>query len=89
MEFRLNKEGTQYILGLPVKDDAAIFYQVVLSAGELEWLPSEATITGFGSLDDAQRAKEELQDRLGRLGRSPTIYRVIINRLVTEQVEKG
>ena len=86
MELRLGKEGTQYILGLPVKVNAAIFSQVVLSAGELEWLPSEATITGFCSLDDAQRAKEELRDRLAG---SLTIYQVIINRLATEQVEKG
>ena len=38
MELRLNKEGMQYILGLPVKDDPVLFSQVILSPGELEWL---------------------------------------------------
>ena len=84
MELRLNKEGVQYILGLPVKDAPALFSQVVLSPGELEWLPSDATATGFSSLADAQRAKEDLRDRLAE---SPCLYQVTINRLEAEQVE--
>ena len=60
MELRLNKEGIQYVLGLPLKDKPSLFSQVILSAGELEWFPSEATIAGFSSLADTQRAKEEL-----------------------------
>jgi len=35
MEFRLNKEGTQYILVLPVKEEQALFSQMILFAGEL------------------------------------------------------
>ena len=83
MELRLNKEGVQYVLGLPVKDDPALFSQVILSPGELEWLPSEVTATGFSSLADAQRAKEELRDRLAE---SPSLYQVTINRLEAEQL---
>ena len=84
MELRLSKEGIQYVLGLPVKDNPSLFSQVILSAGELEWLPSEVTVTGFSSIDDAQRAKEELRDRLAG---SPRIYQMTINRLAFEQVE--
>ena len=86
MELRLNKEGIQYILGLPVKDDPALFSQVVLSPGELEWLPPEVTIAGFSSLADARRAREELRDRLAE---SPCLYQVTTNRLEGEQVERS
>ena len=86
MELQLNKEGIQYILGLPVKDDPALFSQVIVAPGELKWLPPEMSITGFSSLDDAQRAKEELQDRLGG---SPCVYQVTIDRLATEEVAKS
>ena len=84
MELRLNKEGIQYVLGLRVKDDPALFSQVVLSPGELEWLPSEVTVTGFSSLADAQRAKEELRHHLAE---PPWLYQVTINRLEAEQAE--
>ena len=86
MELRLSKEGVQYVLGLPVKDNPSLFSQVILSAGELEWLPSEVTITGFSSIDDAQRAKDELRNRFDR---SPSIYQMTINRLLTEQVQES
>ena len=86
MEFRLSKEGIQYVLGLPVKDDPVLFSQVILSPGELEWPSSEMSITGFPSLDDARRAKEELRDHLAA---PPCIYQVTIKRLATKPVEKG
>ncbi len=85
MRLRFNKEGTQYISGLPVKDDLALFSQVILSPGEMERFSPEMSITGFSSLDDAQRAKEELRDHLAGLS---CIYQVTINRLATEPVEK-
>lgn len=86
MELRLNKEGVQYVLGLRVKDDPALFSQLVLSPGELEWLPSEVTVRGFSSLADAQRAKEELQHHLAEL---PCLYQMTINRLEDEQVQRN
>ena len=86
MELRLNKEGVQYVLGLPVKDDPTLFSQVLLSASELEWLPSEVTATGFSSLADAQWAKEELRDHLTE---SPCIYQVSIKRLEAAQAERS
>ena len=83
MELRLNKEGAQYILGLPARDDPALFSQVILSAGELEWLSSEVSIMGFSSLDDAKQAKEELRDYLTG---SPYMYHMNISRLSTDQL---
>jgi hypothetical protein len=78
VELRLNKEGVQYVLGLPVKGNPTLFSQVVLSPGELEWLPSEVATTGFSSLADAHRVEEELRDNLTEL---PCFYQVTINRL--------
>jgi len=86
MELRLNKEGGQYVLGLPDKDAPGPFSQVVFSPGELEWLPPEVTITGFSSLAEAQRAKKEIQDRLAE---SPCLYQVTINHLEARQVERS
>lgn len=84
MELQLNKEGIQYLLGLPLTDNPALFSQVILFAGELEWLPSGVTITGFSSLADAQRAKEELRDHLAG---SPYIYQMAIKHLGTEDTQ--
>jgi hypothetical protein len=81
MELRLNNEGVQYVIGLPVRDDPALFSQVVLTPGELKWLPSEVTVTGFSSLAEARRARDEIQDRLAG---SPRLYQVTINRLEAE-----
>jgi hypothetical protein len=82
MEFRLNKEGTQYILVLPVKEGQALSSQMILFAGELGWLPSEAIISGFPSLADAQRARRKLRERPDALSH---IYQVTIIRLATKQ----
>ena len=81
MELRLNKEGVQYVLGWSVKDSPALFPQMILFAGEVQWLPSEVSITGLSSLADAQQAKEELRDRLAG---STSIYQVTINRPATK-----
>ncbi len=86
MELQLNREGIQYVLGLPVKDDPALFSQVIVTPGELEWLSPEMSITGFSSLDDAQRAKEELQDRLAG---SLCVYQVTIDRLATQEIARS
>ena len=86
MELRPHKEGVQYILGLPVKDAPALFSQVVLSRGELEWLPPEVTATGFSSLADAKRAKEDLRNRLAE---STCLYQVSIRRLEQGLVERS
>jgi len=83
MDFKFNKEGTQYMLGLPLRGNPTLFSQVVLSADELELMPSEVTITGFSSFAEAQRAKEELY---GYLGESPCIYQVTINCLRDWQI---
>ncbi len=88
MELRLNNEGVQYVIGLPVRDDPALFSQVVLSPGELEWLPSEVTVTGFSSLAEARRAKDELQIR-EHLSKSLRLCQVTINRLADESAEAG
>ena len=81
MELRLSNEEVQYVLGLPIKDDPTLFSQVVLSPGELEWLPPEVMATGFSSLADARRAKEELRDHLAE---SSCIYQVTVKRLEAE-----
>ncbi len=82
MELRLNREGVQYELGASVKNEPIRFSQVVPAADELSRLKSEGDIVGFSSLTETQRAKEELQQNLGRL----CIYEVAIKRVEGEQV---
>jgi len=81
MKLALNKEGMRYIPGLAPRDDQGRYSQVVLSTDELELFPSYVDTTGFSSLADAHRDKEKLQ---GRLGESPSIYQLIIDRPVIE-----
>lgn len=88
MELRLNNEGIQYVIGLPARDNPALFSQVVLSPGELEWLPSEVTMTGFASLAEARRAKDELQIQ-EHLSEPLCFYQVTIDRMGDEQAETG
>ncbi len=74
----LNREGVQYVLGSPTKNDPFCFSQVILPAGELGWLNSgEADVIGFSSLADAQRARQELRGH----GKPLCVYQVSIKRL--------
>ena len=57
------QKGVQYVLGLPVKDNPALFSQVVLAAGELGWLLVRRVIMVF-LLAGAQRVEEEPCDYL-------------------------
>lgn len=77
MEFRLNREGVQYIVGMPLKDKPHFFSQVILHPGELAWLPKESMTIAFSTLEEAQRAVEELGDELPQ---PLAIYKVSVAR---------
>jgi len=55
MELKLAKEGTEYILGLPIKP--AFFSQVISH--------KEGTIEHYSSLEEAKRARDEVAKEQG------------------------
>ncbi len=84
MELRLEREGVQYVLGVPLENHSTAFSQVILHNEGLEHA-SQVSVAGFSSLSDAQRMREKLQGHFRRL----CIYEMTIKRLDGEQVEKA
>jgi len=68
MELKLAKEGTEYILGLPIKP--AFFSQVISH--------EEGTIESYSSLEEAKRVRDEVAKELGK---PIVVYKRITRRL--------
>jgi len=69
IEAKLTKEGTEYIIGLPI--EAAFFSQVVSRGGE-------GITESYSSLEDAKQVRDEL---VKGLNKSLVIYERITRRL--------
>ena len=83
MQVQFNYEGEQYIIGSPLRDNPTILSQYIVEAYLLDWVPAnEGNIVSYQSLDEAQRAINDLKDKgLLRTDEHFVIYKVKITRL--------
>ena len=83
MQVQFNYEGEQYIIGSPLRDNPTILSQYIVEAYLLDWVPAnEGNIVSYQSLDEAQRAINDLKDKgLLRTDEHLVIYKVKITRL--------
>ena len=70
MELKLTKEGTEYLLGLPIED--------VLFSWVIDYKEKEKPIDCYVSLEEAKKARDELAKQLGK---PLAIYERVTRRL--------
>jgi hypothetical protein len=84
MQLQVNHEGEQYMIGMPVPDKSGIFFQYVVDACLLDWVPGceGKNIVSFESPEQAERAVRDLRSKK-LLGQDDDIqiYKVNVTRL--------